>query len=268
MAWQSEIERGERFAFGDNWARFLSELNDRRIRLAEASLKDMLDVNTLQDKTFLDIGSGSGLFSLAATRLGAGVFSFDADEQSVACTKEVKRRFAPKAANWDIEKGSVLDELGQFDVVYAWGVLHHTGDMPRALAHAAMAVGEGGKLFIAIYNDQGKASRIWKCIKRFYNIAPNPLKWLIVLIIGAYFELRSFLAWLAAPRRYLTMRKRRGRGMAKWYDLVDWVGGYPFEVAKPEEIFDFSRDRGFVLRRLKTCAGGIGCNEFVFEKRA
>ena len=161
-----------------------------------------------------------------------------------------------------------LKKLGQFDVVYAWGVLHHTGDMPRALAHAAMTVEEGGKIFIAIYNDQGKASRIWKYIKRSYNAAPNPLKWLLVLIIGAYFELISFLAWLTAPRRYRAMRKKRSRGMMKWHDLVDWVGGYPFEVAKPEEIFDFYRERSFVLRRLKTCAGGIGCNEFVFEKRA
>jgi len=260
------------FAFGTNWQRFLDRVDEPQIEAAMQSLRDMLEIQDLKGKRFLDVGSGSGLFSLAATRLGADVFSFDSDKESVACTEEVKRRFASVAAKWDIEKGSILDEdylkkLGQFDVVYAWGVMHHTEDMPRALAHAATAVGEDGKIFISIYNDQGKASRIWKCIKSFYNAAPNPLKWLLVLIVGAYFELKSFLAWLTAPRRYLVMRKKRGRGMAKWYDLVDWVGGYPFEVAKPEEIFDFYRERGFVLRRLKTHAGGIGCNEFVFERR-
>lgn len=262
----------ETFAFGANWQRFLDRVDETRIEGAVRSLQDMLEIQDLKGKRFLDIGSGSGLFSLAAAHLGAEVVSFDADEQSVACTKEVKRRFAPQTTRWKIERGSVLDKdyvkrLGQFDVVYAWGVLHHTGNMALALAHAAMAVREGGRLFIAIYNDQGKASRIWKRIKHFYNTAPVPLKWLTLLGAGAYFELLAFLAWLTAPRRYLAMRKGRGRGMAKWYDLVDWVGGYPFEVAKPEGIFDFYRNRDFVLRRLKTCGGGIGCNEFVFERR-
>lgn len=54
--------------------------------------------------------------------------------------------------------------------------------------------------------------------------------------------------------------------MSLMHDLIDWVGGYPFEVAKPEEIFDFYHARGFVLQRLYTCGGGIGCNQFVFER--
>lgn len=61
--------------------------------------------------------------------------------------------------------------------------------------------------------------------------------------------------------------KKKNRGMSVWHDLVDWVGGYPFEVAKPEEIFDFYRTKGFTLVRLKTCGGGLGCNEYVFIKK-
>ena len=53
--------------------------------------------------------------------------------------------------------------------------------------------------------------------------------------------------------------------MSPWHDIVDWVGGYPFEVAKPEPIFGFYRDRGFRLQALKTCAGGLGCNELLFN---
>ena len=56
--------------------------------------------------------------------------------------------------------------------------------------------------------------------------------------------------------------------MSFWQDLIDWVGGYPFEVSTPEQIFDFYRARGFTLPRLHTCGGSLGCNEFVFRKAA
>ena len=113
-----------RFAFGANWTAFLSVLNEDRIAAAEQSLKTMLDVPSLDGRTFLDVGSGSGLFSLAAVRLGAiRVHSFDCDPQSVACGRELKRRFCPDARHWTIEQGSALDEpyverLGHWDVVY------------------------------------------------------------------------------------------------------------------------------------------------------
>src|SRR3712207_6062570 len=163
---EQEVQQGDRFKFGENWQRFLLVLNDERIAEAEKSLKQMLEVEDLQGKSFLDIGSGSGLFSLAARRLGAKVRSFDYDPQSVACTQELKRRYFADDLNWTIEQGSVLDvdyvkSLGQFDIVYSWGVLHHTGAMWQALENASLPVADGGYLFIAIYNDQGGKSRQW-----------------------------------------------------------------------------------------------------------
>src|SRR5207237_4161917 len=159
-----EIAHGERFEFGKNWSRFLNVLDERRIARAEESLKQMLEVDDLEGKRFLDIGSGSGLFSLAARRLGARVHSLDYDPQSIACTKELRRRYFNKDSDWRIEEGSALDadylkSLGTFDVVYSWGVLHHTGAMWSALENAQLPVAEGGKLFVAIYNDLGSRSR-------------------------------------------------------------------------------------------------------------
>ncbi len=145
---QTEVLQGERFEFGANWARFLSVLNDERIEMAETSLKRMLEMDDLKGKTFLDIGSGSGLFSLAARRPGSRVHSFDYDPQSVACTAELKRRYFPEDANWTVEEGSVLDTdylqgRGPFDVVYSWGVLHRTGAMWQALENVAQLVAGG-----------------------------------------------------------------------------------------------------------------------------
>jgi len=269
---QQEIAAGQRFAFGENWRRFLDILDDSRIAAAENSLRQMLDVASLNGRSFLDIGCGSGLFSLAARRLGARVHSFDYDPQSVACAQELRRRYFPDDPQWDIEEGSVLDAaylsaLPRFDVVYSWGVLHHTGNMWQALENAAARVAPGGKLFIAIYNDQGRTSDRWRAVKRTYNRLPHGARFLVTIPVFVVGYWRRILKDTLRLKPLDSMRNYSGyRGMSVWRDLIDWVGGYPFEVAKPEAIFDFYFQRGFTLTRLVTCGGTMGCNEFVFVR--
>lgn len=270
---ENKSEERLRFAFGENWLRFAAVLDEKAVAAAESSLRSMLGLERLDGRRFLDIGSGSGLFSLAARRLGASVRSFDYDEHSVACTESVKRRFFPDDARWIVERGSVLDEkfldgLGTFDVVYAWGVLHHTGDMWTALDNAAKRVADGGRLFIALYNDQGWRSRVWRAVKRLYNALPPALRFLVLWPAFARIWgptiLRDFIR--GTPGR--TWSSYGGpRGMSPWRDVVDWVGGYPFEVASPEAVLEFLRERRLSPIRTKTAGSGYGCNEFVLEKR-
>ena len=235
----------------------------------------MLQVDNLVGQRFLDVGSGSGLFSLAARRLGARVHSFDYDPNSVACTKELRRRYFQDDLNWGVDEASALDgdyfkSLGEFDVVYAWGVLHHTGAMWNALENVQIPVRVGGKLFVAIYNDTGSQTARWKHLKKLYNSLPRVLKTPFVLAVIAPEEAKHALksVFTLRPGDYLRSWTRYGsvRGMSRWYDILDWVGGYPYEVAAPEEVFDFYRVRGFNLIKLKCGGVGIGCNEFVFER--
>jgi 2-polyprenyl-3-methyl-5-hydroxy-6-metoxy-1,4-benzoquinol methylase len=271
---QQEIAAHERFAFGENWRRFLSVLDDSRIARAEDSIRRMLELPDLYGKTFLDIGCGSGLFSLAARRLGARVHSFDFDPQSVSCAQELRRRYFPQDPEWRIEQGSALDaeylaRLGSFDVVYSWGVLHHTGAMWQALENAALPVAPCGKLFIAIYNDQGNISNRWRAVKRAYNRLPGGLRFIVTVPALVHFSWRSALKDALRGKPFQTWRRQgQERGMSPWWDLIDWVGGYPFEVARPEAILDFYLRRGFTLTRLTTCGGSLGCNEYVFVRTA
>ena len=260
-----------RYAFGQNWQSFLEHYTPERLEAARTSLCRLLNRQDLEGLSFLDAGSGSGLFSAAAHALGARVRSFDFDTDSVAATQSLRFDDAT-SGRWEIDRGSLLDAdymraLGQYDVVYCWGVAHHTGDMHRALEHLAATVKPGGTLVLAIYNDQGKPSRRWLRVKRLYHQYPmlRPL-----LVAGAWLRLWGvkFAADLLHARPLHSWRHYTSdlRGMSAWHDLLDWVGGYPFEVAKPEEIFEFYRRRGFRMERMLTCAGGIGCNEFVFVK--
>jgi 2-polyprenyl-6-hydroxyphenyl methylase/3-demethylubiquinone-9 3-methyltransferase len=274
-AYYNEVSQGKRFKFGRNWTRFLRVLNDERITIAENSLKSMLKVASLTGISFLDVGSGSGLFSLAARRCGAKVHSFDYDPESVACTLELKRRYFPGDSAWTVEQGSVLDlaylnMLGTFDIVYSWGVLHHTGRMWQALNNVKPIVRMGGQLFIAIYNDQGEVTDHWAKVKTRFNSLPIPLAALYALKIITTEERKSFVgrgikAWLKSWSEY---GKQSSRGMSKWHDWIDWIGGQPYERASIEQITDHFANDGFRLTNLVDCSNGYGCNEFVFSREA
>jgi 2-polyprenyl-3-methyl-5-hydroxy-6-metoxy-1,4-benzoquinol methylase len=269
-----EVAERQRFEFGSNWSRFLSLVDEERIQKAEDSLRQMLNRTDLRGLSFLDVGSGSGLFSLAARRLGARVRSFDYDPKSVACTNELRRRYFPDDPDWVVGEGSILDadfvrNLGTFDVVYSWGVLHHTGEMWGALERVGQAVAPGGLLFIAIYNDMGTQTTRWRALKRMYVRLPRALQPVFAAVVSLPQELKSAGRAVLSGRPMDYIRTwtgyRANRGMSKWRDIVDWVGGYPYEAAKPDVMFNFFKTRSYSLESMR-CLGGLGCNEFVFRR--
>lgn len=252
---ETEVAAGERFRFGRNWASFLQQLDDGRIAEAERSLREFLGVERLDGKRWLDVGSGSGLFSLAARRLGATVHSFDFDPDSVACTKRLRDRFFPNDAGWTVERGSALDadylaRLGTFDVTYSWGVLHHTGSMWKAIDLVSGTAAPGGRLWLMLYLDEGWKSKVWLQVKKTY-CSGVPGRRLVLGVFFPYYALRGFVedvARLRDPRaRYRDYKRQRGMSMT--HDWVDWLGGYPYEVARPDQVIAFCRERGFTIER-------------------
>jgi len=254
----------KRFAFGKNWRNFIRLVDDERVKAAEDSLRGMLAMQDLSSRTFLDIGCGSGLFSLAARRLGATVMSFDYDRNSVTSTQELSLRYAASGPDWIIQQGSILDReyvarLGQFDIVYSWGVLHHTGDLWTALSNAALLVRPGGALFISLYNDQGWISQYWTSIKWLYN--SNAFTRVLITAVHL-----PYLIGVRLLVRFAKGHFKLPRGMSLWHDMKDWLGGYPFEVCKPNAVTSFLAELDFKPVKVKTNGRRSGCNEFVFQK--
>ncbi|MEW6608594.1 MAG: class I SAM-dependent methyltransferase [bacterium] len=267
------------FDFGKNWQNFVKMyLNDKRIEEAKRSLCEFLEINDLTGKTFLDIGCGSGLFSLAALRLGTSkVVSFDVDPFSVKCAKTLWQQEG-SPVNWEIFEGSVLDEglikkLGTFDIVYSWGVLHHTGDMWQAIENATYLVNKDGLLYIAIYNKADGVgiypdgrfgpSKFWQIEKRIYSQLPAFVQNLIDFGVMGFLILAYLLTFnnpIKKIRNHISLR-----GMSWHIDIKDWLGGYPYEYASVSEIFKFMKKKGFELMNLKN-NNGLMNNEYLFKK--
>jgi SAM-dependent methyltransferase len=259
----------EHFAFGENWASYAKLIDEDRVRSAEEAMARLLG-DGVRGRTFLDIGCGSGLHALAAIRLGAKrVFATDLDPNSVATTKRTLTERAP-GANWECREVSVfsLDPAthGQFDVVYSWGVLHHTGAMYEAIAKAAAMVAPGGTLCIALYG-KTRWCEMWKVEKRFYAKAPR----FVQFLMRKMFNVAKRLSYALAGKSYseLLATYKNNRGMNYEHDVHDWMGGFPYESISPAEAHEFLGRHGFTLvREFVTPYGmlGSGCDEFVFRK--
>ncbi len=267
---------GRESEFGKTWMSFLTALTVPQIYQAERSLSARLHLERLDRKTFLDIGSGGGLLSLAARRRGAKVFSFDLDSQAVACARELRRRYFPDDADWHIETGSVLDQeylknLGTFDIVYAENVLNHTGAMNQALENVKSLVAVGGQLQVSIYNDYHEVSDRWDRLKRTYKNLPRPIGFVFGLGLIARSEARLALA----HRRQRTLRhwlkswvayQDGSPGISRWHDWKEWLDAYPYERAAVEDVVELYGRDGFRLISTSPPRTIFDCASFVFHR--
>lgn len=253
------------FNFGRNWKLFSERvLNESRVDAAVLSLEKLFGKTQLANKSFLDIGCGSGVFSIAADRLGAQpVLGIDVNPLCVDVALDNKDRFAPGTTAVEFVVGSVLDPewmatLGIFDIVYSWGVLHHTGNMWAAIANAANRVTSKGLLVIAIYNKH-RSSILWRWIKWAYNKLPAFFRWGVIQLFVPVIYLAKYVVTGKNPLS-------KARGMDFYVDVVDWVGGFPYEYASIDTVIRYVETLGYKKLKVIPAEVPTGCNEFVFER--
>jgi 2-polyprenyl-6-hydroxyphenyl methylase/3-demethylubiquinone-9 3-methyltransferase len=276
---QNLTQREAHFAFGKNWAAYAKKVTEAEISEAERGLRRLLGETKLSGKRFLDIGCGSGIHALAALRLGAReVIAVDLDPDSVATARAMLEQHAPKGAVFRVEEASVFDlgpdRMGAFDIVYSWGVLHHTGDMERSLRSAAAMVRPGGCFVFALYR-RVWMDAFWRWEKRWYAHASPQAQRRARAIYVVLFRLRLWVTGRSFGRYVANYRSNRG--MDFYRDVHDWMGGWPYESILPSEVDRKMRDLGFLPERVEARYGrlwgrsvgvfGSGCDEYVYARR-
>jgi SAM-dependent methyltransferase len=254
-----------KFKFGKNWQSYAQNVLDaERIARANASFHELFVEIDLKQKKFLDIGFGQGLTLFLAAKAGAIAEGFDADPDCLSALRMTAKHF-PDQSLPSVHVGSILDQkilelYGRlsFDIVHSWGVLHHTGNMRKAIENAAELVKGQGYLVLAIYNTHW-SSPLWWHIKWLYNKAPDVMK---RFMINCGYPVIYLAKWLITNKNPLS----KERGMEFYHDVIDWIGGYPYEYATPEEIKTMVQALGFDSVKFIPATVPTGCNEFVFHR--
>ncbi len=261
---------GHQFDFGENWQEFSrNALTAGRVAQARSEFMELMAPLDLNGLSFVDIGFGQGLSLMTAAALGARSVGCDINPKCQAALAQNLRFFPELSQAPPVVVGSILDPAvvealrkaipsASYDVVHSWGVLHHTGDLHRAIGNAACLVSPHGHLVVAIYNRHW-TSKLWLAVKRTYVSCP---RWIQRALVAVLYPVIYGAKWAVTSGD----PARQQRGMDFYYNVVDWVGGYPYEYASIQETRKAVEALGFTMEKAIPAEVPTGCNQFVFKR--
>ncbi|MBG84498.1 MAG: hypothetical protein CMJ40_08135 [Phycisphaerae bacterium] len=263
------------FEFGANWLDYSDSVTQSHLDHAISNLKRLFACERMDGARFLDIGCGSGIHTVAAAKLGARIVSVDLDPMCIESTRKLCDLFEVQS-QVEVTRQSVF-ELDpslrrSFDIVYSWGVLHHTGDMWTAIERATECVSDSGQFSLAIYRKLWCCG-LWRMEKYLYSRMPSAMqkmvRWPYTAVVDGVTSIKRMQSPLSFRREY-----KASRGMTRDHDIHDWLGGYPYESATASEIEGFMKSKNFTLlrnfgaesKRFVLGLSGSGCIEYVFRR--
>jgi len=261
------------FAFGENWDLYSRQIDSRHIENSKKDFIGLTHLDCLEGMKVLDIGSGSGIHSLSMMLLGCkNLVSLDYDFDSVSTTKRVLSGKIFKG-DYQVIQADILKHIPEldghtFDLVYSWGVLHHTGDMMKGIDESVRYVKPGGLIALALYRKTLFCS-FWKIEKFIYSKSPKLLQRVVQKSYELVFALHTYLKTGQTFGSYKHDYLQK-RGMEFSRDVHDWLGGYPYESIDPKYLIQYMQLMGFSLVNsniAKKQIGilGSGCDEFLFK---
>jgi ubiquinone/menaquinone biosynthesis C-methylase UbiE len=168
--------------YGKLWDKYeTDEYIKEAYRIIESRFKNNeFDLSVLKGKTILDMGCGSGRYTIALTKTGAEkVYGIDLGKESIRKAALIAEKSGIRNIEFDV--GSVLDlpyEDNLFDFIYSNGVLHHTENLEQGINELYRTLKPGGESFLYLYADGGifwysrkKMPRVMKKIPQSYTMA-------------------------------------------------------------------------------------------------
>jgi ubiquinone/menaquinone biosynthesis C-methylase UbiE len=212
----------------------------------------------VKGKSVLDAGCGTGIFSIIFANNGAArVKGIDISEGSLETGRSLKEKFGLE--NIEFVKEDMLrlpfkDE--EFDIVWAWGTVHHTTDPLAAITELMRVLKRGGSLFLAVYK-RTRLTFIHEIIRRTLVRTPRRM-WTFLSKVMAFF---------LAPVVFFFKKREKSRKGEKLEELIlDWYFVPIRHYYRPKEIQTFLEDRGFVIEKHLAASGRFdSSSNFIFK---
>jgi glycogen(starch) synthase len=130
-----------------------------------------VDFDALVGKDVLEAGCGSGIAVQLFAEAGANVTAIDLTDWAVETTRRRLAAFGLEGRVLQADAENLPFEDDSFDLVFSWGVIHHTSDMDRALAELVRVCRPGGQVVLMVYHRRSLFFLVYRWFQRFLPLA-------------------------------------------------------------------------------------------------